>query len=73
MKTSKLLSLRQILGPVDFSKSARRVLRYAIPLAPQFGARIALLHIVEPMIYPTKMAIVVTNKELPSMPHADIL
>lgn len=48
--------------PIDFSKNARRALRYAIPLAAQFGARITLLHIVEPVVYPTEMAIVVTNQ-----------
>ena len=37
-------------------------MRYAIPLAVKFGARITLLHVVEPMVYPTEMAIVVTNE-----------
>jgi universal stress protein A len=63
MKTSKSLSLRRILVPIDFSKNARRALRYAIPLAAQFGAHITLLHIVEPVVYPTDMAIVVTNEK----------
>jgi nucleotide-binding universal stress UspA family protein len=53
MKTNKSLSLRRILVPIDFSKNARRALRYAIPLAAQFGAHITLLHVVEPVVYPT--------------------
>jgi nucleotide-binding universal stress UspA family protein len=64
MKTSKSLSLRRILVPIDFSKNARRALRYAIPLAAQFGVRITMLHVVEPVIYPTEMAIVVTNEKI---------
>jgi nucleotide-binding universal stress UspA family protein len=56
--------LRRILVPIDFSKNARRALRYAIPLAAQFGVRITLLHVVEPVIYPTEMAIVVTNEKI---------
>ena len=64
MKMSKPLSLRRILVPIDFSKNALRALRYAIPLAEQFDARIALLHVVEPVIYPTEMAIVVTNNKI---------
>jgi universal stress protein A len=63
MKTSKSLSLRRILVPIDFSKNARQALRFAIPLASQFGARITLLHVVEPVVYPTDMAIVVTNEK----------
>src|ERR1700739_3999111 len=63
MKTNKPLSLRRILVPIDFSKNARQALRYAIPLAAQFGAATTLLHVVEPVIYPTEMTIVVTNQK----------
>lgn len=44
--------LRHILVPLDFSDNSRKALRYAIALARQFGARITLLHVVEPLIYP---------------------
>jgi universal stress protein A len=64
MKTNKSLSLRRILVPIDFSKNARRPLRYAIPLAAQFGASITLLHVIKPVVYPTEMAIVVTNEKI---------
>jgi len=63
MKTNKSLSLRRILVPIDFSINARRALRYAISLAAQFGARVTLLHVVEPVVYPTEMAIMVTNQK----------
>ena len=63
MKAQKKF-LRQILVPIDFSPNARKALRYAIPLAAQFGAKITLLHVVEPVVYPTEMAIVVTNEKV---------
>lgn len=44
--------LQRILVPLDFSENARKALRYAEAFARQFGARITLLHVVEPMIYP---------------------
>jgi nucleotide-binding universal stress UspA family protein len=64
MKVKKTLSLRRILVPIDFSKNARRALRYAVPLAAQSGGLITLLHVVEPVVYPTEMAIVVTNQKI---------
>lgn len=45
-------SIRRILVPLDFSDNARKALRYAEAFARQFGARLTLLHVVEPMIYP---------------------
>lgn len=42
-----LLKLKKILIPVDFSECSRKALRYAIPLARQFGARLILLHVVQ--------------------------
>ncbi|HZI32316.1 MAG TPA: universal stress protein, partial [Candidatus Binatia bacterium] len=38
--------LRTILVPVDFSACSRKALQYAIPLAREFGAAIALIHVV---------------------------
>lgn len=64
MKTSNQLSLRRILVPIDFSENARRALHYAISMAAQFGARITLLHVIEPVVYPTEMAIMVTNEKI---------
>ena len=61
MKKNKSFSLHRILVPIDFSKNAHRALHHAIGLAIQFGARITLLHVVEPAIYPAEVAIIVTN------------
>jgi nucleotide-binding universal stress UspA family protein len=39
--------LKKILVPIDFSVCSKKALQYAIPLARQFGASLALLHIVQ--------------------------
>jgi nucleotide-binding universal stress UspA family protein len=40
-------SINRILVPVDFSPPSERAVRYATTLANRFGARVALLHVVE--------------------------
>lgn len=40
--------LRKILVPVDFSACSEKALKYAITFARQFGAELALLHVVHP-------------------------
>jgi universal stress protein A len=40
--------IRGILVPLDFSGKSRQALRLAVPLAHRFGAKIALLHVIEP-------------------------
>ena len=42
-----MIHLKRILVPTDFSESAHHALRYAISLAQEFHAEIALLHVVE--------------------------
>ncbi|MEO6741848.1 MAG: universal stress protein [Chthoniobacteraceae bacterium] len=44
--------LKRILVPVDFSEHSQKALRYALAFASQFGAEVALVHIVEQMVYP---------------------
>jgi len=46
------LGIRRILVPIDFSEHSKNALKYAIPYAIQFGARLDLLYVVEPTIYP---------------------
>ena len=43
--------LERILVPVDFSQESRNAIQYALPLAKQFGAKITLLHVVEPVFF----------------------
>ena len=47
-----VLRMQKILVPLDFSKASRKALKYAVPFAEQFGAKIVLLHVVEPVVYP---------------------
>lgn len=39
--------IRRILVPLDFSGRSRQALRLAAPLATKFGARIALVHVLD--------------------------
>jgi nucleotide-binding universal stress UspA family protein len=41
-----MLHLRHILAPTDFSNHSNHAIRYAAELARQFGATLALLHVV---------------------------
>jgi universal stress protein A len=43
------LKIQRILVPIDFSGVANLALSYAIPLAKSLGAKIILLHVVEPI------------------------
>ena len=49
--------LKAILVPIDFSESSLKALRYALPLAENFGAKITLIHVVEPRISPEEMVL----------------
>lgn len=46
---------RNILVPLDFSPHSFKALRYAEALARQFGSRLHLLHVTEPIAYPTDL------------------
>ena len=47
-----LLRIRSILVPIDFSTASKKALQYAVPFARQFGAKLTLLHVVEPVATP---------------------
>jgi universal stress protein A len=49
------LALSRILVPVDFSARSRKAIQYATRLARQFNAKLVLLHVVEPMVYPADL------------------
>lgn len=51
-RVSAHLNLRRILVPVDFSRESAKAMRYAVSLARQFDASIALVHVVEPSYGP---------------------
>ena len=41
--------IRTILVPMDFSTHSEKALNYAVPFARQFGAKLILLHVIEPI------------------------
>ena len=46
---------KQILVPLDLSARSLQALHYARALARQFGSGLHLLHITEPLAYPTDL------------------
>lgn len=46
------LTIKSILVPTDFSAASEKALAYAVPFARQFGAKLSLLHVVEPIATP---------------------
>jgi len=46
-------AIERILVPVDFSTHSQRALTYARELAGVYDARLQLLHIIEPVVYPS--------------------
>jgi universal stress protein A len=47
--------IQRILVPVDFSVHSKNALRYAVPIAEQFGASLHLIYVVEPTGYPADL------------------
>jgi nucleotide-binding universal stress UspA family protein len=50
--TASPFKLKNILVPIDFSDFSRGALQYALPFAEKYGAKLILLHVVEPRVYP---------------------
>ncbi len=44
--------INNIMVPIDFSDYSKSALKYATQFAKQFNAKIFLIYVVEPMIYP---------------------
>jgi len=49
------LRLKSILVPIDFSEPSKNALEYALPFLEQFGAKLTLLHVIEPLPVPAFM------------------
>lgn len=52
---ASILGIQSILVPIDFSTHSKNALKYAIPMAAQFHARLHLVYVVEPTIYPADL------------------
>jgi nucleotide-binding universal stress UspA family protein len=48
------MEIRRILAPTDFSELSKQGLKSALELAGVFGAKLLLLHVVEPPSYPVE-------------------
>jgi nucleotide-binding universal stress UspA family protein len=55
VRTEAAPTIGSILVPIDFSIHSKNALRYAVPLAEQFGASLRLIYVVEPTIYPADL------------------
>lgn len=53
--------IHHLLVPLDFSGKSRQALKYAVPLARHFQARISLLHVVEPVYLPAEAGGLIAN------------
>lgn len=47
-----MFGINKILVPIDFSDYSKNALRYAVSFAKHFQAKVFLVYVVEPMIYP---------------------
>jgi len=50
------IRLNEILVPIDFSQMSYKALQYAVSLAAQYGARVTLLHVVDPAVVAREFA-----------------
>lgn len=44
--------IKKILVPIDFSDYSKSALRYAVDFSKQFNAKLYIIYVVEPVIYP---------------------
>lgn len=49
------LPIQRILVPIDFSVHSKNALRYAVPMAQQYGATLYLIYVIEPTVYPADL------------------
>jgi len=57
--------IKKILVPIDFSNYSKNALRYAVDFAKLFKAKLYLIYVVEPMIYPADFSM--GQVSIPSM------
>lgn len=52
-----MYQIKKILIPIDFSDYSKSALKFAIDFAKNFNAKLYLVYVIEPMIYPTDFSI----------------
>lgn len=50
--------IHKILVPLDFSDQSKKALAYAVAFARQFGAKLSLIAVVEPRVYPVDTVVI---------------
>lgn len=50
--------IHKVLVPLDFSAYSKKALTYAVAFARQFGAKLTLITVIEPRIYPVDTVII---------------
>jgi universal stress protein A len=59
----RLARFERVLVPVDFSETSQQAFESSLLFAQKFGAKITLLHVVEPVVYPVDYLIVPPEME----------
>jgi nucleotide-binding universal stress UspA family protein len=67
---SSLPGLKEVLVPIDFSECSKMALRYAVPLAKQFSARVTLLHVVKTVTVPEEFGYVAPDESVAGLDSA---
>ncbi|MFH0735065.1 MAG: universal stress protein [bacterium] len=49
--------IKKILVPIDFSDYSKNALKYAVQFAKFFEAKIYLIYVIEPMVYPSDFSL----------------
>ena len=71
----RVLDVRNVLVPVDFSENAEAAARYASDLAQKFGSKLHLLHVVEPASFVndlTNVPFTLSDKQLEATAMTDL-
>lgn len=55
--TAPIIHLKNILVPLDLSAMSLKSLDYAVPFAQQFGAKLTLVHVVQPAAYTPELPV----------------
>lgn len=69
--TDALPCIQHILVPVDFSSPSLDALEYAIQVVDRFGARLSLLHVLEPIYHDLELGLGRIEQEVQKRTHSE--
>jgi nucleotide-binding universal stress UspA family protein len=69
-----LVTLKSIVVPIDFSATSLKALAYAVRFAEQFGGKITLIHVIEPVAAPefAAVSLLIENDTAKKAAHAKL-